>query len=121
MPNILYIEDDELSATMVIRALKNEGHHVEIAATALAGIELARQNLPDLILMDMWLPGGIDGWNAVELIKGDSQLAHIPIIGISAQSDHNARDRALAAGCVSYILKPFKIQEFLEVVNASLG
>jgi CheY-like chemotaxis protein len=102
---ILVVEDNELNADMLTRRLKRAGHDVLLGSDGQAGVELARQHQPDLVLMDMSLPI-LDGWAATRAIKADASTAHIPIMALTAHAVKGEREKALGAGCDDYDTKP---------------
>jgi two-component system cell cycle response regulator DivK len=104
MKRILIVEDNELNRDLLIQLLEDD--YVLITAdNGAAGVEMARQERPDLILMDMSLPV-MDGWEATRRIKADKGLGGIPIIALTAHAMSDDEEKALAAGCDSYLAKP---------------
>ena len=83
MPKILLVEDNEMNRDMLSRRLRRRGFEVIMALDGAQGVEMARSEIPDLILMDMSLPV-MDGWTATRTLKSDSSTARIPVIGLSA-------------------------------------
>jgi two-component system cell cycle response regulator DivK len=114
---VLYIEDRPDNRGLVRRVLMAEGIEVLEAATADDGISLAIQHLPDLILMDINMPGK-DGLTATQELRANPALAHIPIIALTANVMKGDRERTLEAGCDGYIPKPIDVDRFpAEVMN----
>jgi two-component system cell cycle response regulator DivK len=114
---VLYIEDRPDNRGLVRRVLMAEGIEVLEAATADDGISLAVQHLPDLILMDINMPGK-DGLTATQELRANPALAHIPIIALTANVMKGDRERTLEAGCDGYIPKPIDVDKFpAEVMN----
>ena len=107
MARILIIEDNAANMKLVTRMLERAGHTVLCAADAETGVPLARSGQPDLILMDIQLPG-MDGLTATALLKTDSTTAAIPIIALTALLTEDDEKKARAAGCDAYIAKPFQ-------------
>jgi CheY-like chemotaxis protein len=106
MPRILYVEDNEDNAAMLTAWLEIEGDlEVIVATTGAQGVELAAREAPDLVLMDLYLPG-LDGFEATRLIRASSGSRRIPIIALSAHALEEDRARALAAGCDEFETKP---------------
>ncbi len=105
---ILYIEDDLGSRMLVKRILESEGYQVLEADNGLAGIEVARKNLPDLVLVDVNL-GSVTGHEVATKLKGTPETARIPVIALTAGTVRGDRERALAAGCDGYISKPIDV------------
>jgi len=116
MAKILYIEDTENNRILVERKLRRSGHTVLCAAEADAGLAVAAREQPDLILMDMGMPG-VDGWEATRRLKADAALRHIPVIALTAHAMAGDRERALEAGCDEYDTKPFDFERLLENIN----
>ncbi len=108
---ILVVEDKEDSRVLVEKVLRLRGYDVIGAATGEDAVKMVQTELPDLILMDVRLPGGIDGLEATRRIKAMSQLAHIPIIAITASVRLEDEQRAMDAGCSGFIRKPIDIDE----------
>jgi two-component system, cell cycle response regulator DivK len=120
MALILYIEDDAVITRIVQSALSREGFEVVTAETGQDGVELADNLLPDLILVDFWLPAGLDGWETIRLIKENPALTSIPMIAVTAQTNPLSRKEALEAGCVDYITKPFDLQQLIQSIKRAL-
>lgn len=106
---VLVIEDNRDNMTLLVDVLKSLDYEVFQATDGEAGVALARQEKPDLILMDLSLPK-MDGWTATSILKADDHLRHIPIIALTAHAMVGDRDRALAAGCDDYMSKPISLQ-----------
>src|SRR5215472_8484731 len=101
MPKILLVEDNEMNRDMLSRRLERRGFQVVIAVDGQQGVDLARSETPDLILMDMSLPV-LDGWEATRQLKAGSQTRGIPVIALTAHAMAGDRERALEAGCDDY-------------------
>jgi two-component system response regulator len=99
MPTVLIVEDNEASRDALTRRLQRRCYDVVVAVDGLEAVSMARTVRPDLILMDLGLPG-IDGWDATAHIKNDPDTRHIPIIVLSAHARPNDRHQAIAAGGV---------------------
>lgn len=108
-----------MNRDMLGRRLEKRGYQVAIAADGLAGVALARSGSPDLILMDMSLPG-IDGWEASRQLKSDPATAAIPIIALTAHAMAEDREKALAAGCNEYETKPVELTSLLAKIETLL-
>lgn len=119
MSTILIVEDNELNRDMLSRRLRRRGYEVLLAVDGEDGLDMARANTPDLVLMDMSLPT-VDGWEATRRLKADDVLRHIPVIALTAHAMANDRDRALAAGCDDYDTKPIELPRLLEKMEALL-
>lgn len=119
MTTVLIIEDNRANMTLATFLLESAGHKVLSATDAEAGLALARAQLPDLILMDIQLPG-MDGLEATTLLKQDAATRAIPVIALTALAMKGDEERILAAGCDGYIAKPIRYQEFLAAVSGQL-
>jgi two-component system cell cycle response regulator DivK len=119
MARILYIEDDFNNRVLVRRILMAEGYEVEEAENAATGIEMASHNPPDLILMDISMPG-MDGLTATEQIRNMPGLNAIPIVALTANVMEGDREKTLSAGCDGYIQKPIDVDSFTDQVNRYL-
>lgn len=120
MTTILIIEDNEDNRDMLVRRLQRRGFHMLHAGDGAEGIEKARAENPDVILMDMDLPV-IDGWTATSMLKQDPATQHIVIIGLSANAMKGDRERGLAAGCDDYETKPVDMDRLIDKINALLA
>ena len=119
MPKILLVEDNEMNRDMLSRRLQKRGFTVIMAVDGQPGIDLARAEKPDLILMDMSLPG-ISGWDASRQLKADAATAPIPIIALTAHAMAEDRAKALAAGCNEFETKPVDLNALLAKIDALL-
>ena len=119
MTKILLIEDNEMNRDMLSRRLARKNFQVAVAVNGLEGVEKARSECPDLILMDMSLPE-LDGWEATRRIKSDPDTACIPLIALTAHAMAGDREKALAAGCDDYDTKPIDFTRLLEKIEAQL-
>jgi two-component system cell cycle response regulator DivK len=117
---ILVVEDNADNMLLTVMLLQSVGHEVLTAVDAEAGLTLARQERPDLILMDVQLPG-MDGLAATALLKADLATRAIPVIALTALAMKGDEERILAAGCDGYIAKPMRMHEFLATVAAQLA
>jgi len=119
MATILVVEDNAANMRLSTFLLESEGHVVLRAADAEEGLTLARDEQPDLVLMDIQLPG-MDGLEATALLKADAKTRAIPVIALTALAMKGDEERIRAAGCDGYIAKPLAYRNFLSVVNAHL-
>ena len=115
--NILYVEDNDTNILVVVRRLNRHGFTVTAAMNGLEGVERALSDRPDLILMDLALPG-IDGWEATRRLKAAPETKDIPIIALSAHAMASHRERALAAGCDDFETKPIDFGSLLAKIQA---
>lgn len=112
-PRVLLIEDNEVNRYLVQYVLERAGFEVGIAVDGLQGIEAARAQRPDLILMDIRMPH-LDGYQATERLKADPSLRDIPVVALSAHAMPHEKARALQAGCVAHIEKPIEVASFVD-------
>ena len=119
MAKVLVVEDNPANMTLAVFLLQSAGHTVLSATNAESGLSLARSERPDLILMDIQLPG-MDGLQATALLKGGDDTRHIPVIALTALAMKGDEERIRAAGCDGYIAKPLDYKDFLAVVSAQL-
>ena len=119
MPKILLVEDNEMNRDMLSRRLQRKGYEVVIAVDGGQGVELAKSQIPDLILMDMSLPV-LDGWEATRRIKADAATHGIPVIALTAHAMAGDKEKALEAGCEDYDTKPIDLNRLLEKMEAQL-
>jgi two-component system, cell cycle response regulator DivK len=117
MPRVLYIEDNLDNRMLVRRILMASDYEFEIQDTdnALAGIEMARQQPPDIILMDVSMPG-MDGLTATQRLRDMPELHSVPIVALTANAMEGDRERTLSAGCDGYIRKPIDVDKLPDEV-----
>ena len=119
MAKVLVVEDNVANMKLATFLLQSVGHTVLSATHAETGLALARDEQPDLILMDIQLPG-MDGLQATALLKADDATRAIPVIALTALAMKGDEERIRAAGCDGYIAKPMRYQEFLATIAAQL-
>ncbi|MBE7559935.1 response regulator [bacterium] len=120
MAKILYIEDNETNRDMLSRRLELEGHEVLLAEDGPSGLLRARQDRPDLILLDMSLPG-MDGWELAAQLRAEAGARRVPLVALTAHAMPGDRERCLAAGCDDYDTKPVDVARLLAKIEAHLG
>ncbi len=120
MAKILLVEDNAMNRDMLSRRLARKGYEVVIAIDGQQGIEMARSETPDLILMDMSLPV-VDGWEATRQLKSAPETQSIPVIALTAHAMAGDREKAVEAGCNDYDIKPIELPRLLEKIEALLG
>jgi two-component system, cell cycle response regulator DivK len=120
MAKILLVEDDEMNRDMLSRRLERRGYQVVIAVDGGQGLRLARSEAPDLILMDMSLPG-LDGWQAARQLKAVPATQAIPILALTAHAMASDREKAVEAGCNDYDTKPIEFPRLLGKIQALLA
>lgn len=119
MALILIIEDNAANMKLAMLLLSSAGHTGLCASDAEHGLTLARERQPDLILMDIQLPG-MDGLTATSLLKRDPATAAIPVLALTAMAMKEDREKSLLAGCDGYIAKPLRYQELYAAIDALL-
>jgi CheY-like chemotaxis protein len=119
MARILYVEDNEDNIYVVKNRFARVGYTVLVATDGEQGVAMAAAEKPDLILMDLRLPG-IDGWEATKRIKAQPDTRHIPVIALTAHAMMGDREKALEAGCDDFDTKPVEMPRLLEKVRALL-
>jgi CheY-like chemotaxis protein len=120
MPKVLLVEDSEESREGLARHLRRKGYETLIAVDGRQGLDVARAESPDLILMDMSLPV-LDGWEAARQLKAAPETWGIPVIALTAHAMAGDRERALEAGCDDYDTKPVEIARLLVKIASLLG
>ena len=120
MAKVLIIEDNAANTKLALLLLRNVGHVVLCAVDAEAGLTLAQTEQPDLILMDLQLPG-MDGLAATALLKKDPVTAAIPVIALTAMAMKEDREKSQLAGCDAYITKPLRYQELYAAIDTLLA
>jgi two-component system cell cycle response regulator DivK len=117
---VLIVEDTPANMKLAVFLLQTAGHTVISTTDAEAALTLARDEKPDLILMDIQLPG-MDGLEATVLLKRDHATSAIPVIALTALAMKGDEERIRAAGCDGYIAKPIRYKDFLATVTATLA
>ena len=120
MTKILLVEDNEMNRDMLSRRLKKRGYDVVMAFDGKQGVDMASDEAPDLILLDMSLPV-MDGWEAAQHLKANDATKAIPVIALTAHAMAGDRDKALEAGCDDYDTKPVDLGRLLDKIAALLG
>jgi two-component system cell cycle response regulator DivK len=120
MATVLIVEDNPANMTLATFLLQSANHAVLTALDAETGLTIAKKEQPDLILMDIQLPG-MDGLQATMLLKADEATKAIPVIALTALAMKGDEERIRAAGCDGYIAKPMRYQQFLAAVEAQLA
>lgn len=119
MARILVVEDNEMNMDVLTRFLRRDGHTVVAAGDGRQAIMAARNEAPDIILMDLSLPE-MDGWEATRRIRNNPLTKHIPIIALTAHSSSADVKRAVEAGCDQYETKPLEYERLLKKVMGVL-
>jgi DNA-binding response OmpR family regulator len=113
MQKILIIDDDSIITELMTTLVKMEGYEPTSVNDSLKAMEVARTVEPDLITLDLMMPG-LTGFELCELLKKDQKFARTPILIVSAKDDPESKEKAFAAGAADYITKPFGTEEFLD-------
>jgi two-component system, cell cycle response regulator DivK len=119
VPTILIVEDNPANMKLATFLLESADYSVISAINAEVGLTRAREERPDLILMDIQLPG-MDGLQATTILKADDATRNIPVIALTALAMKGDEQRILAAGCDGYVAKPLDYKDFLSVVKRQL-
>ncbi len=119
--SVLVIEDKELNRKVVRIVLEAEGYIILEATTAEETLQILDTETPDLILMDIALPEGVDGEELTRQIKTDQRWSHIPILALTAAAMKGDRERILEAGCDDYISKPINTRVLVDLVSKYAG
>lgn len=120
MAKILLVEDNEMNRDMLSRRLIRAGHSVVTAVDGQEGLDKAASEAPDVVLMDMSLPG-IDGWEAARRLRADAATASLRVIALTAHAMAGDREKAIAAGCDDYDTKPVDMPRLLGKIAALLA
>ena len=120
MPKVLLVEDNEMNRDMLSRRLARRGFDVLMAVDGEQGVQMAKAEMPDLILMDMSLPV-LDGWEATRQIKAEASTQSIPLIALTAHAMAGDRDKSIQAGCDDFDTKPVDRPRLLAKIDALLG
>jgi CheY-like chemotaxis protein len=120
MAKVLLVEDNEMNRDMLSRRLIRRGFQVVFAMDGQQGVDLARSERPDIILMDMSLPV-IDGWEATRRVKADDATRSVPVIGLTAHAMAGDREKAIEAGCDDYDTKPVELDRLIGKIERLIG
>ena len=120
MARILCVEDSDDNLYMLHRRLSRAGLEVKVASNGTEGVEWAKTLQPDLIVMDLNLPG-LNGWEATRRLKGQPETKHIPIIVLTGETSKKSREDAIAAGCDDFQVKPIDFGALVAKIQSLLG
>ena len=120
MTKILCVEDSDDNLFMLHRRLSRAGFDVKVSRNGSEGVEWAKTTQPDLIVMDLRLPG-LNGWEATRRLKAQPETKHIPVIVLTAETSKKSRDDAIAAGCDDFMLKPIDFGGLVEKIRLLVG
>jgi DNA-binding response OmpR family regulator len=118
---ILVVEDSDSIRSMISTFMVGSGHEVEAVSTGVKGIDAALARRPDAVLLDLHLPGSLDGLQVCRLLREAEATRAVPIIFISALADDGAKARALEAGATAYYTKPFSPTALLKELESTSG
>ncbi len=117
MPKILIVDDDVTITELMKALVKMNGHEPTAVNDSLQAIEVANSLNPDLITLDLMMPG-MTGFELCEILHNDPRFANTPIVIVSARDDNESREKALKAGARDYITKPFGVDEFIGKIKS---
>ncbi len=120
MAKVLLVEDNEMNRDMLSRRLARRGFEVVFAVDGKQGVDAARREKPDIILMDMSLPI-MDGWEATRCVKSDDATRNVPVIGLTAHAMSGDREKAIQVGCDDYDTKPVEFDRLVGKIERLLG
>jgi len=120
LTKILVIEDEPTIQKLVKANLTASGYQVLVAGNGEEGLRVAQLERPDLILLDLMMPG-MSGWDVLISLKANQELQKTPVIIMTASLGENKQDKARSLGAVGYLVKPFSVDELLHQVNQVLG
>jgi CheY-like chemotaxis protein len=120
MAKILIIEDTENNRVLLTRRLRPRGYDIITAEDAEKGLLLVEGERPDLVLMDVGLPG-MNGWDATRQLKSNPATKHVPVIALTAHAMDGDREKAMAAGCDEYEIKPIDFNRLFEKIDRLLA
>ncbi|HEV3364453.1 MAG TPA: response regulator [Acidimicrobiia bacterium] len=120
MAKILLVEDNEMNRDMLSRRLERRGYEVIVAVDGEEGVARAKADAPDIVLMDLSLPG-IDGWEATRQIKAADETRSIPVLALTAHAMAGDREKALEAGCDEFDTKPVDLPRLVDKIEGLLG
>jgi CheY-like chemotaxis protein len=120
MTKVLCVEDHESQRDIIVQMLELHGYKVDVAYDGEEGVRKAREWHPDVVLMDIRMPGRIDGIVAIRQLRNDPDTAHIPILVISAWESAKHKEQALSAGADALFTKPVSVGELIAAINRHL-
>jgi CheY-like chemotaxis protein len=120
MPKVLFIEDHEAQRDIMRQVLEQYGYEFDVACTGEEGVDKAREWQPDVVLIDIRMPGRIDGVAAIRELRTDPDTSDIPIIVVSAWENAKHREQVLKAGADALFTKPVAVGELIEAIKSHL-
>jgi CheY-like chemotaxis protein len=121
MTKVLYVEDHEAQRDIMVQMLELYGYEVDVACDGEEGVKKAQEGHPDVVLMDIRMPGRIDGLVAIRQLRNGPDTVDIPIIIISAWGSAKHKERTLKAGADAHFTKPVTMSKLIEAINCHLG
>ncbi len=121
MKTIMVVDDQPNIRQLIEIALKKDGRIILSVESGEQAIELAQANLPDLVIMDIMMPGGMDGFQAIEILKSDPTTRLCPVLVLTAKSQETERERSFEMGAEGYLAKPFKLIDLVTQVEKLLA
>jgi CheY-like chemotaxis protein len=121
MTKVLYIEDHEAQRDIMVQMLELYGYEVDVASNGEEGVKKAQEQPPDVVLMDIRMPGRMDGLAAIRRLRNGPDTADIPIIVVSAWGSAKHKKRALEAGADMHFIKPAIMSELIAAINRHIG
>jgi DNA-binding response OmpR family regulator len=116
VPRVLVVEDDVAIQLLITETLRSRGYETATASDGPSAVPAALEHRPDLVLLDIGLPG-FDGFEVLERLKADDTLCEVPVIMVTAWGEPDVMSRALDAGALDYVRKPFDLEDLLERVR----
>ena len=117
MRKVLYVEDHEAQRDVMVQMMELYGYEIDVASNGEEGVKKAQEWHPDLVLMDIRMPGRIDGLVAIRQLRNGPDTADIPIIVVSAWGSAKHKERALSAGADAHFTKPVTMDELIAAIN----
>jgi len=114
---ILLVEDQESIRSMIETLVQARGHEVETASDGAAALEAARERVPDVLLLDLMMPGAFDGMEVCRRLRAEERTRTLPIVIVSAVTEAATREAALSAGANAYFTKPFSPMALLKLID----
>jgi CheY-like chemotaxis protein len=117
MTKVLYVEDHEAQRDIMMRMLELFGYEVDVACNGEEGVEKAQEWLPDVVLMDIRMPGRIDGLVAIRQLRSSPDTSSIPVLAVSAWGSAKHKERTMRAGADAHFIKPVAMDELTAAIN----
>jgi CheY-like chemotaxis protein len=117
MKKILIVDDQETVRRLVELTLKSDARQVLQAKSGEEGLEIAKAEKPDLVIMDIMMPGGMDGFEAVRILKATQETKNCPILMLTAKNEKSEKTKTYEAGADDYLAKPFKLDDLMKKVE----